>query len=157
MIAGRCACGMVMEWVARKPEDHLRCNGLRWCGVCGEAARHDGHCTFCERRRSREWSERQRVGATPAYAREKERKREKYRNDPAWRAQVLAKQKQKRESDPAYRERANALRKAWRAKQKPYGPPVGCGCGCGKVFLAYDQHGRPRTYWPGHYRRRKAA
>src|SRR5688572_16638395 len=99
-IAGRCECGMVWDWVIRKPDEHLACFGLRWCGVCGEAAVFRGDCPACRRishnkymrkriatdpafkarhrKHSREWAAAQRRGDGPAYQREKERKRLRY-------------------------------------------------------------------------------
>lgn len=30
-LAGRCLCGVIQEWVDRKPDEHLRCYGIKWC------------------------------------------------------------------------------------------------------------------------------
>lgn len=104
-LAGRCECGTALTWVARDPDAHLRCFGLRWCGVCGEAAEYRRDCKPCMRRRvkasrrnrpltprtleakrraSREYMRRQRRKGTEVYLRDKERKRQRYATDPAW-------------------------------------------------------------------------
>lgn len=103
-------CGARLTAVALNPDAHLRCFGLRWCGVCHEVARYvrggNGRCSFCQARsaaKSRALNGRKRGKATPgrrarerqskaddrragapAYEREKERKRRKYATDPAW-------------------------------------------------------------------------
>ena len=99
-----------MEWVARKPDEHLACFGLRWCGVCGEAAVYRGDCSFCKKRRvaafrrahpltlaakakqrvhARRWAAKQRRHGTEYYVRDKDRKRQRYANDPAFVAEKL--------------------------------------------------------------------
>jgi len=101
---------MVMDWVAKKPDDHLRCWGLRWCGSCGEVAHYvaggTGRCPFCEKRytaASRARIGRRRPKATPAqlaasrrynahlrrtrdqrYLDDLERRRAKYATDPVY-------------------------------------------------------------------------
>ncbi len=35
-LAGRCACGLALELVAKDPETHLVCVGRRRCRNCGE-------------------------------------------------------------------------------------------------------------------------
>ena len=122
-IAGRYFCGFAMELVAKKPDPHLRCYGLRWCGVCGEAARFRKDCTRCSNRRSiesrrrcgrservrasnrrasREYQRRQRRAGTAVYERDKERKRLKYRTDAAW----------------AAKKRADVMRRHWARQQQ---------------------------------------
>ena len=62
-IAGRCECGFALELVAKKPDEHMRCIGLRWCGVCGEVAAFRRDCKRCKNRRISEY--RKRNGLTP--------------------------------------------------------------------------------------------
>lgn len=52
-VAGRCDCGMVMEWVSRQPDKHMRCWGLRWCRRCGEVAQAGEVCRICRNARDR--------------------------------------------------------------------------------------------------------
>jgi hypothetical protein len=106
-IAGRCACGTVLEWAARnpfdhrlcstdvvqadpfcpcgvlkaaaekQPEKHMRCYGFRLCGKCGATARVGKDCRPCANRRSIEYQRRR--GRIPV---QKEKQREydrKYR------------------------------------------------------------------------------
>lgn len=96
-------CGYRLTAVANNPEAHMRCYGLRWCGVCGDAARYRGDCPTCKKRRvkayrqahtptavardkarvyARTWAERQRRKNTEYYQRDKARKRARYLADP---------------------------------------------------------------------------
>jgi hypothetical protein len=95
-----------MEWVAKKPDDHLRCLGLRWCGVkaCGEMAEVGKECKPCKRRRHRKngprwllnpanrakrnayaakWEAARRRGDHPTYQRQKAHKRQKHQQQVA--------------------------------------------------------------------------
>lgn len=102
---------MVMTWVARKPDEHLRCWGLRWCGTCGEAAEYREDCRYCHRRRvrasqrrylqrpegrakrnaaSKRFEAARRRGDAPSYQRQKAYKRWRYANDPEYRAAKIA-------------------------------------------------------------------
>lgn len=105
MIAGRCECGMVIEWVIRKPDEHLRCFGLRWCGKCGEAAEFMGACVPCRRKNA-------------AIA-----KRRRLLN-PEYHARHLAKQRayvRKRLRVPSLKQRHRDIQRAWAAKARRTG------------------------------------
>ncbi len=108
MIAGRCECGVAFSlFLKRDWDEHLKCYGLRWCGVCGEAAIYRGDCTPCRNRRgiewrrnhpptercrgaqrlrNRKWHDKQRKQGTAYYVQQKARLRERYRSDPVYRA-----------------------------------------------------------------------
>lgn len=96
-------CGTRLTAVAGNPEAHMRCHGLRWCGVCGDAARYGGDCPTCRKRRvnayrerhtptdaqrekarqyAKRWAAAQRRKGTEYYARDKARKRARYLADP---------------------------------------------------------------------------
>jgi hypothetical protein len=98
-LLGRCSCGVILRWVAANPDAHLACFGLRWCGVCGEAAAYREECRPCKRRRnrvngprwllkpknrakrneySRQWEASRRRGDAPTYQRQKASKRQRY-------------------------------------------------------------------------------
>jgi hypothetical protein len=78
-LAGRCACGLLLELAAKDPESHWRCQGRKRCTLCGEAKlltefyRHPKHggyfgrCKPCGRK----------VQA--------DQRRQKYQTDPVWR------------------------------------------------------------------------
>jgi hypothetical protein len=134
-IAGRCECGLLLKLAARNPLDHalcatgaeqpdpfcscggrlprnprhfgkhMRCMGLRHCGVCGDVARIGKNCPSCangyrlkyrlthgrserqkasQRARNNRWEERQRRQGTAYYLRRKAALREKYATDPAY-------------------------------------------------------------------------
>lgn len=72
---------------------HLRCWGVRWCGICGEAAEYGKACRLCrsrqtpaKRARNAVWWAKQRDLGTETYARDKARKRRRYLTDPAYAA-----------------------------------------------------------------------
>ena len=90
---------MADTWVAREPDEHMQCVGLRWCGRCGEVAHHrpggKGNCVFCDRRYREAWRrahgigprkkpdpEEQEAKRAARYERSLERKRERYASDP---------------------------------------------------------------------------
>lgn len=172
-LAGRCHCGVLLELVARDPQDHalcgtglippdpfcpgdcglrltfvawhpdahLRCFGLRWCGVCHEVAHYvrggNGRCPNCQKRYSRTYAESgkrkrlpdtprrrandrrtkatQRRQGDPVYEREKERKRLKYATDEQWaeaRRHAAAAAWKEAHPEPAKDGRATAARLA---------------------------------------------
>lgn len=106
MIAGRCACGVALALIPKRDLDaHMRCIGLRWCGVCGEVAHYvhlgRGRCPHCSKRYQRTYRRSEKGRLTrkfreldmerkprtyvgPAYERDKERKRLRYATDPIY-------------------------------------------------------------------------
>lgn len=101
-IAGRCYCGMVMSWVERNPDEHLACFGIRWCGVCGDAAPYKGKCIPCQRARFAE-ARRQRL------------------QDDAYRQSIRAYHREytrRRLRDPQYRARHNEQSRRSNAKSR---------------------------------------
>lgn len=155
MIAGRCLCGRAFAVFGKREwDEHLRCIGVRWCGVCGEAARFHRECPACDRRRSKECKARARAANAPSYEREKERKRERYRNDPAWRDTRLASLRRRFAADPTFRSMRVDYQRALRERRGAgIGPLVSCACGCGATFTRWDASGRPRRFRAGHHRR----
>lgn len=107
MIAGRCACGQILEWVARNPDDHLQCVGLRWCGKCGEVAHFKGACPFCNRARKRAKYARDAEWA----AKKRDATRAKYRHDETHAARKRAYERRR------YAEKREAIRAAQQARR----------------------------------------
>lgn len=128
-----------MEWVAKKPDEHLRCWGLRWCGVCGEVARYveggNGRCPFCEKRHratyrstharpqstpaqlaaSRRYNAHLRRTADQRYVDDKARRRQKYAEDPEYaerKRQAVADAYARAHPEPAQDGRATLARAA---------------------------------------------
>ena len=110
-IAGRCFCGFALDLVARRPDDHLRCFGLRWCGKCGDAAAYREDCLPCQRKRS--LASYRRLSTRPGYfLRKKEYERLRYRHDRAY-AEHKRRDAKRRYADAAVaaRKRAAAARR----------------------------------------------
>lgn len=74
-LAGRCACGVVLEWADN--DDHLACKGLKRCSDCSSVLERDafryGHreCKRCqtERDKARRQTEKYRMQVRLAYRR----------------------------------------------------------------------------------------
>lgn len=90
---------MISEWVAKKPDEHLRCIGLRWCSMCGEAAEAGVRCKPCRRRRE-----------AATYAANTFRKAKKK----AYHRQLMRRLRR----DPSYRRLRNRQAREWQAKQR---------------------------------------
>lgn len=121
-LAGRCSCGMVLEWVARNPDEHMKCWGLRWCGKCGEAAVFKRDCIPCARARG--LRSYRRLAQDPAYlARKRETERLRYRYHPTHANHDKARQRRRYATDPVHaaakREAARTLRQAKLASTVP--------------------------------------
>lgn len=80
-IAGRCSCGMSENIVQLRPDSHLACIGLRWCGQCGEAAELRKNCIPCHREQARLWAAEQRRLNTFYYQHNKAQKRRRWHEE----------------------------------------------------------------------------
>ena len=107
-LAGRCLCGVILEWVALDPDSHLRCVGLRWCGVCGEAAEFLKTCVPCHREQSRLHQERIRRRRSPSYVRGLAEKRRRHAANPEI---ARAASRDRYANDPEFRERRREYRR----------------------------------------------
>ena len=106
-IAGRCECGMVMEWVARHPDEHMKCWGVRWCRMCHDAAPAGKRCEPC--RKTREAAKERIKRLDPLYL--------------AKRRAIQRKTMRRLLRDPRYRAKRNAQARRWMAEQRRKGAP----------------------------------
>lgn len=103
-LTGRCACGVSFSLFLKRDWDlHMRCFGLRWCGLCGEAAPFRRKCRPC---------------ATKA---DTARRRIRRHTDPAYRERWLQAKRadfQRRLLDPKFQARHNEQSRASMARTR---------------------------------------